>query len=119
MAKIDYAGGSVEIDDEGHLVNTEEWNEEVAQALAAREGLQPLTEEMLDVVKFMRSFYRKFQSFPILNYVCKNVDQPRECVNEEFINPEKAWRIAGLPKQEGVHFVSTDGKHYLMETWPG
>lgn len=115
MATIAYAGGKVEIDAEGYLVNLEDWNEGVAQALAEREGIPALSEEMLEVLRFMRSYYKKFQAFPILNYVCKNVHQPRECVSEEFMNPEKAWKIAGLPRMEGIHFVSVDGKHYLLE----
>ena len=115
MEKIAYAGGSVEIDGEGYLANLEDWNDNVAQALAAREGVRKLSEEMLEVIRFMRSYYKKFNAFPILNYVCKNIHQPRECVSEAFMNPEKAWKIAGLPKLEGIHFVSVDGKHYLLE----
>lgn len=117
MEKIAYAGGSVEIDAEGFLANLEDWNENVAQALAAREGIRELSEEMLEVIRFMRIYYKKFNAFPILNYVCKNVHQPRECVSEEFMNPEKAWKIAGLPKLDGIHFVSVDGKQYLLEQY--
>jgi hypothetical protein len=29
-------------------------------------------------------------------------------VNEEFINPMKAWKIAGLPKPDLIGFVSVD-----------
>jgi len=115
MVKINYVGGSVEIDEEGYLVNLEDWNESVAQALAAREDVRALSEEMLEVVRFLRTYYKKFNAFPILNYVCKNIHQPRECVSEEFMNPEKAWKIAGLPRLAGIHFVSVDGKHYLLE----
>ena len=115
MGKIAYAGGSVEIEEEGYLVNLEDWNESVAQALAAREDVRALSEEMLEVVRFLRTYYKKFNAFPILNYVCKNIHQPRECVSEEFMNPAKAWKIAGLPRQEGIHFVNVDGKHYLLE----
>ena len=115
MAQLTYPGGSVELDDNGFLINPEEWNEDVARAMAVREGIEELDEEMMEVIRFMRSYYKKFNAFPILNYVCKNLDQPRDCVSDEFINPEKAWKIAGLPKLEGVHFVSADGRHYVME----
>ena len=115
MTQLTYVGGSVEIDAEGYLANMEDWSENVAKALAAKEGIKTLTEEMLEVIRFMRTYYKKFNAFPILNYVCKNIHQPRECVSEEFMNPEKAWKIAGLPRLEGIHFVSVDGKHYLLE----
>ena len=107
---------SFEIDKEGFLVNMEDWNEETARILAKREGIEDFTEEKLEIVKFLRDYYQKFDAFPILNYVCKNTRQPRGCVNEEFINPMKAWKIAGLPRQDGIHFVSVDsGKNFIIE----
>jgi len=115
MTQITYAGGKAEIDPDGFLINPEEWNEELAKALAVREGVGELSREMLEVVVFMRNYYKKFNAFPILSYVCKNLHQPRQCVSEEFVNPEKAWKIAGLPRMEGVHFVSGDGRHSMLE----
>ena len=115
MNEIEYAGKKVEIDDDGFLVDSEDWDEGIAQVLAEREGVGNLSDDKIEIIKFMRAYYKKFNAFPILNYVCKNIHQPRECVSEEFINPEKAWKIAGLPKQSGIHFVAVDGKHYLLE----
>jgi TusE/DsrC/DsvC family sulfur relay protein len=88
---------NIVLDSEGYLADTESWNEDVAGELAAREGIGELTGEMMDVIRFMRTYYKNYNSFPILNSVCKNVHQPKECVNEEFIDPLKAWKIAGLP----------------------
>jgi len=42
-------------------------------------------------------------------------DKKKECLNNEFVNPMIAWKIAGLPKLDGIHFVAVDGKHYKME----
>ncbi|MDF1577863.1 MAG: TusE/DsrC/DsvC family sulfur relay protein [Desulfobulbales bacterium] len=103
------------LDDEGYLTDSKEWSPEVAQKLAVREGLAPLSDEQISIIRFMREYYTKFNAFPILSQVCKNVHQPRQCVNEQFINPEKAWKLADLPKLTGVHFVSVDGKHFIME----
>lgn len=116
MPTIECGGKHITIDDKGFLGNLSDWTEDVAQCIAQREGLDALTPEQMTIIKFLREYYKTFASFPILNYVCKNIHQPRECVNEQFVNPEKAWKIAGLPRQDGVHFVSQDGgKHYLME----
>ena len=116
MTVIKEKGLSFEIDDEGFLTDIEDWNEKIAGILAEREGIADLTEDKLAIVKFLRDYYRQYGAFPILNYVCKNTKQPRGCVNEEFINPMKAWKIAGLPKPEGIHFVSVDsGESFLME----
>ncbi len=105
------------IDEEGFLVNMADWDVGIARIIARREDISELTDDQLEIIKFLREYYRKFEAFPILNYVCKNIKQPRNCVNDEFINPMKAWRIAGLPKPEGIHFVSVDKehKHFIME----
>lgn len=115
MAELKNREGNAFIDDEGYLLNTDDWNENVARVLAKREGIVEISDDMLEIVKFLRQYFQKHKSFPILNYVCKNIHQPRECVSEQFINPMKAWKIAGLPKLDGIHFVSLDGKHYTLE----
>jgi tRNA 2-thiouridine synthesizing protein E len=115
MQTLTISGKDIQIDEHGYLLDQKDWNEEVAQALAVREGFDTLSMEQLDIIRFMREYFLKYKVFPILNNVCRIAHQPKECVNEQFINPEKAWKIAGLPKQEGVHFVTLDGKHYFME----
>lgn len=98
MAVIEYAGGKVNIDDSGYLVNINDWNEQVACALAEREGVDELTKERMDILKFIREYYKKYNFFPILNAVCKNVHQPKNCINEKFMDPLTAWKLAGLPQ---------------------
>lgn len=97
MPILEYDGKQVNVDDDGFLINFEEWNEGITEKIATREGIEPLQESQLDILKFMRGYYRKYNFFPILRYVCKNVHQPRNCVNEKFIDPVQAWKIAGLP----------------------
>jgi len=115
MSVLECAGKTVELDADGFLANQEDWDENVAQTLAAREGVDTLTSEQLEIISFMRNYYLKFKAFPILSQVCKIVCQPGKCVNEQFINPERAWKIAGLPKLSGIHFITLDGKNYAME----
>ena len=98
MSVIEYSGQTIELGEDGYLANYEDWNENVARALAQQEGIEELTPAMMDVIMFMRSFYENYKSFPILGAVCKNVHQPKNCVMEEFIDPAIAWKIAGLPK---------------------
>ena len=115
MASVNYRGKTVTFDDEGYLANKDDWNEDIALVLASREGLEELSSEQLAIINFMRGYYAKYSAFPNLNYVCKSIDQPRKCVDSEFINPELAWKFAGLPKLDNIHFVSLDGKHFNME----
>ncbi len=98
MEVIEYGDQKIQLDDEGYLDNFDAWNEKTACGLAEREGIDELTKERLEVIKFMRDYYKQFQSFPIMGSVCKNVHQPKDCVNEDFVDPLKAWKIAGLPK---------------------
>ncbi len=98
MPVIEYSDLKIKVDDEGYLVDVNDWNEKVACALAENEGAEELTEDRLEVIKFMRQYYKQYNFFPILGAVCKNVHQPKDCVREDFVDPLKAWKIAGLPK---------------------
>jgi len=100
MPVLDYDGGQAEITDEGFLVDTDSWNDNIAKAIAKNEGIGDLTGDQMEVIRFMRGYYNSYKSFPILNNICRNVHQAKECVSEEFIDPLTAWKIAGLPKPE-------------------
>jgi len=115
MIDLTVAGKKIQLDDEGFLVNMDDWNLEVAQEIAKSTGIDKLDDEQMEIIEFLRGYYKKFNAFPILNYVCKHVHQPKECLNNEFVNPMNAWKIAGLPKLDGIHFVAVDGKHYKLE----
>jgi tRNA 2-thiouridine synthesizing protein E len=53
---LEVNGVSIETDDNGNLVNVNDWNEDVAKALAAVEGIE-LTDDHWDVLKYMREEY--------------------------------------------------------------
>jgi len=115
MSTLEVKGKKILVDDNGYLTNQNEWDEEVAMALAAHEGIDVLSKEHMDIIHSMRQYFLHYKAFPILNNVCQITHQPKECVAKRFVNPEKAWKIARLPKQDGVHFVSMDGEHYFLE----
>jgi tRNA 2-thiouridine synthesizing protein E len=100
MPIIEHLGVKINVDEEGYLVNMDDWNEKVACLLAEREGVDELTKERLDIIKFMREYYIEYHAFPILNAVCRNVHLKKECFSEIFLDPLKAWKIAGLPKPD-------------------
>ena len=115
MSDINVAGKKIKLDDEGFLVNQEDWSHAVAREIAKNAGIDTLDDAQMEIIEFLRKYYQKFNAFPILNYVCKHVEQPRECLNNEFVNPMNAWKIAGLPRLDGIHFVAVDGKNYKLE----
>ena len=88
----------IQLDEDGYLKSFEDWNEDVAHALAEKEGVGELTRERMDILLFMRDYYSKFGAFPILNAVCRNIHQPKDCTYEQFPDPILAWKIAGLPR---------------------
>ena len=96
------------VDSDGFLVDPENWTEEAAAVLAAQEGIEGLTEERLDILRFLRAYYGKYRFFPIIRFVCRNVGQPQDCLFEQFIDPVEAWKIAGLPNpgEEVIRFRS-------------
>ncbi len=115
MREIDASGKKVIVDDEGFLMDQDTWNRDVARAIAKQLDIPNLDDEQISIIEFLREYYHKFSAFPILNYVCKHTKQPNQCVNNKFVDPMKAWKIAGLPKLDGIHFVSFDGENYRLE----
>ena len=51
---LDVNGKSIEVTETGYLVDINDWNEDVALALAADEGVE-LTDKHWDVIKYLRS----------------------------------------------------------------
>lgn len=85
MPIVEYDENKVVVDEDSFLVNFEEWNEKIAHVLAKKEGQKTLTEDQLDILKFMREYYRKYNFFPILRYVCKNVLVHGHNINRKYL----------------------------------
>jgi TusE/DsrC/DsvC family sulfur relay protein len=89
-------------DEEGYLLDYENWDEDVAADMAAHEGIGNLTREHLEVLRFIRRHYEQYHYFPVVHSICRNISQPRDCMSERFMTPAVAWKIAGLPKPDVV-----------------
>ncbi len=50
---LEVNGKTVETTENGYLVNLEDWNEDVAKAIAEQEGIE-LTEQHWDVINYLR-----------------------------------------------------------------
>lgn len=117
MGEVYCSGKKITFDKDGFMTDPDMWDEDVALTIAKQFGIERLSPKQHEIILFMREYYAKFHYFPILNYVCKHVHQPGKCVFDQFNNPEIAWKIAGLPKFDGVHFVKLDGEHFHMEDY--
>jgi tRNA 2-thiouridine synthesizing protein E len=73
MPTIEYNDITINVDDEGYLLNAEEWDEKVACGLTQTvEDVDEcdLTDDRLEILRFMRDYYMRFESFPRIMNVC-------------------------------------------------
>ena len=54
MAQKTIAGVNLEVTDDGYLVDSSQWNEEIAKEIAKEEGIEELTEKHFEIIKFIR-----------------------------------------------------------------
>lgn len=95
------------IDDEGYLVDPQDWSEELAEEFASQENI-PLTEDHWDVIRFMRGFYEERQIAPDARYVIKHLAErlgaaSRNKLFEMFPYGyvKQACKIAGMKRPRG------------------
>jgi tRNA 2-thiouridine synthesizing protein E len=62
------AGPLPALDDEGYLIDPDDWNETVAAALARKEGIE-LTDEHWQVLRYMRRYLDEHQLIPDARFV--------------------------------------------------
>jgi dissimilatory sulfite reductase related protein len=93
----------VDVDDEGFLTNPEEWNDDVAEAIARDAGIPELTPRHWQVVRFMRDRYLSTGTAPTIRALGKESGVPVKELYELFPKgPAKlAAKIGGIPKPKG------------------
>ena len=106
---LDVGGKSIETDEEGYLLNRDEWTDDVAKALVVGEGLD-MTENHWEVVNFLRECYEEYQIAPAVRVLTKAIGKKlgKDKGNSKYLyelfpyGPAKqACKIAGLPKPTG------------------
>ena len=104
MSEVEVQGRTYRLNEEGFMLNPEEWNRDVAAALAkSQEGLEELTEEQWAVIDYIREYYQEKKLAPMVRKVCKNSGLSLKKIFELFPSgPAKgACKLAGLPKPDG------------------
>jgi len=104
MPFIEVNGKKLELNEEGFLVRPEEWDREVALALARQEEkLEMLTENHWAVILFIRNHYLEKNLAPMVRKICQNTGLQLKSIYELFPSgPAKgACKLAGLPKPDG------------------
>jgi TusE/DsrC/DsvC family sulfur relay protein len=109
MSTIEVGGKVIETDEEGYLVNLEDWNEDVAVFLANQDTIV-LGGDHWEIINFLREYYREYQIAPAVRVLTKAVTKKlgQEKGNSKYLyelfpyGPGKqACRFAGLPKPTG------------------
>ncbi|MEQ1558471.1 MAG: TusE/DsrC/DsvC family sulfur relay protein [Methyloglobulus sp.] len=96
----------LETTDQGFLTNRFDWNETVANQLAAQENIQ-LSEQHWEIILFIRSYYEQFKHLPNTRVFIKAIANTlgEDKGNSRYLHrlfpdgPLKyASKLAGLPK---------------------
>lgn len=106
MCMLLFNGQEIETDSQGYLIDSQQWSEALIPLLAEQENIT-LTEEHLEIVRFVRAFYLEFNTSPAIRMLVKAVSQQfgEKKGNSRYLyrlfpkGPAKqATKLAGLPK---------------------
>lgn len=102
MSAIEVNGVSIELDEDGFLVDASQWNEDVANFLAESEEVE-LTDEHWRIINYLRQYYADFGVAPMVRKMLKDTKLSNAEMYELFPSgPGKgACKIAGLMKPTG------------------
>ena len=103
------AGVAVATDPEGYLRDRADWSRELAEAMAAEDGIA-LSEAHWEVMLFLQEYYEQYEVAPAIRILTKQIGKRfgKEKGNSRYLyelfprGPAKqACRYAGLPKPTG------------------
>jgi tRNA 2-thiouridine synthesizing protein E len=106
---LEINGATVEMDNEGYLVNLSDWSEDVARTLAEKDNLA-LAENHWKIIHYMRDYFNENGTAPNLRILQKALKEEfgTEWGDKKFLfdlfpfGPAKqAGRYAGTPKPTG------------------
>lgn len=97
------AGHTVDLDEDGFMTDPAQWNEEIAQELATRAGIDDLQEDHWKVIEFCRRDAIEKGEAPGLRRITKNTDVDMRSMYKLFPKgPGKlAALVSGLEKPKG------------------
>ena len=106
MAQIELNGTSYQADNDGYLLNLDDWSETFATLMAERDGIT-LTPEHWEIIQLVREFYQEYKTSPAIRMLVKAMSQKfgEEKGNSRYLQrlfpdgpAKQATKFAGLPK---------------------
>jgi tRNA 2-thiouridine synthesizing protein E len=103
MPKLDLAGSTYDVDEHGFMQDTQRWNETVAAAYAALEGVKQLTADHWKALNYLREYYLKNGICPMIRRLVKETGFTLKQLYDLFPNgpANSACKWAGVPKPTG------------------
>ena len=92
----------VAVNEEGYLLNPDDWTPEIAEAFAKEMGIE-LTDRHWEIINFVRNYYKEKGQSPTLRQISTGAGVPTKELFKLFPKgpAKKVARIAGVPKPEG------------------
>jgi dissimilatory sulfite reductase related protein len=103
MAQLELAGNVYEVDEKGFLQEPNKWNEDIARAYAALEGVNELTEDHWIALNYLRNYYLENGICPMIRRLVKETGFKLYRLYELFPQgpANSACKWAGVPKPTG------------------
>ena len=106
---LEINGTAYEVDEEGFLQDISDWSREVAEGMAAKDGIE-LEAAHWEVISFLRDYYFKYRIAPAIRVLSKEIGKRlgADKAHTRYLNrlfqfgpAKQACRYAGLPKPTG------------------
>ena len=106
MAQIELNGTLYQVDNDGYLLNLDDWSETFATLMAERDGIM-LTPEHWEIIQLVREFYQEYKTSPAIRMLVKAMSQKfaEEKGSSRYLKrlfpdgpAKQATKFAGLPK---------------------
>lgn len=100
MAQKEIAGKTVEVNEEGYMINSSEWNKDIAASIALEEGIGELTDGHWKVIDFLQKDFEDKGTIPSIRRLTKAGGVPTKELYALFPGGplKKSSKIAGLKK---------------------
>lgn len=87
----------IQLDVDGLLINTQDWDNDIAIVLAHDLNINPLTADHWKIIGALRKHYDRFGVAPAMHNICHTNHKGEDWVHDLFGSCFNAWRVAGLP----------------------
>ncbi len=103
MPQLKVGDATLELNEDGFIVEPDRWNDAVATALAATDGIGEMTAKHWKVVRYVRAHYVEHDVPPLIRKLCKQTGFMLKEIYDLFPSgPAKgACKVAGLPNAKG------------------